>query len=152
MLTIIGKFTGEYRFLSNFYKAGIRFGRYTYPTAEHLYQYLKTTPGSNWESYFRMNENPADAKKIGGSILIPPYWDRYRRCHMRMVLRLKFEDKYLAKRLKSTGEATLVEGNTWHDNYWGNCTCAECTKITGGNTLGKLLMELRANLSKKKGV
>lgn len=149
MLTIIGKFTGEYRFLSNFHKSSIRFGNHTYPTAEHLYQYLKTTPGSNWESYFRLNDNPTDAKRVGGSIPIAPYWDRYRRCHMRLVLRLKFENNLLTKKLVRTGKAELVEGNTWHDNYWGNCICKKCKIIPGGNTLGKLLMELRANLAEK---
>ena len=44
----------------------------------------------------------------------------------------------------ATGGAVLVEGNTWHDNYWGCCTCSRCAGRRGRNNLGRLLMKLRA--------
>lgn len=37
----------------------------------------------------------------------------------------------------------IVEGNYWHDNYWGNCTCDKCKNIEGQNKLGKILMKIR---------
>ena len=49
-------------------------------------------------------------------------------------------------RLLSTSNATLVEGNWWHDNFWGDCYCPKCKGIPGANTLGRLLMELRSKL------
>jgi predicted NAD-dependent protein-ADP-ribosyltransferase YbiA (DUF1768 family) len=51
----------------------------------------------------------------------------------------------LAEKLLATGEEILVEGNTWHDNFWGRCSCRNC-RGKGVNHLGQLLMERRAAL------
>ncbi len=140
-------FTAQYRFLSNFYASSIRFGRYTYPTTEHLFQFLKSKPGSSWETAIRLARSPGKAKIAGQSLVLTVDWDDTRVAMMRLVLRLKFEDKHLVRRLKSTGTAKLIEGNTWHDNFWGDCTCKQCKGIVGKNMLGILLMDLRENLS-----
>ncbi len=140
-------FTSQYRFLSNFYPSSIRLGRHVYPTAEHLFQFLKTKPGSSWEEAIRLARSPGKAKIAGRSLILPVDWHDTRVVMMQLVLRLKFEDKYLAKRLKGTGTAKLIEGNTWHDNFWGDCTCKQCRDIVGKNVLGVLLMDLRQNLS-----
>ena len=50
--------------------------------------------------------------------------------------------------LLSTNDAILIEGNTWHDNTWGDCSCGdrpECKK-PGLNLLGKALMLVRKEL------
>jgi hypothetical protein len=36
----------------------------------------------------------------------------------------------------------IIEQNTWHDNYWGDCTCLRCFRI-GENYLGRIWMDLR---------
>jgi len=59
---------------------------------------------------------------------------------MKSCLQEKFSDPLLRKKLLATGNATLIEGNTWGDTYWGVC------KGKGQNKLGKLLMELRSEL------
>ena len=143
---LIRYFTAQYRFLSNFYKISIRFGKHTYPTAEHLFQFLKTKPGSSWEATFRLARSPGKAKIMGQSLELPVDWEHTKVALMRIVLRLKFEDRPLARRLKGTGTAKLIEGNTWHDNFWGDCTCKQCKDIVGRNMLGMLLMDLRSNL------
>jgi hypothetical protein len=51
---------------------------------------------------------------------------------------------YLGQRLKETGDTVLIEGNTWHDNYWGVCECGRCKG--GVNKLGELLMKVRGTL------
>ncbi len=142
----IRHFTGQYKFLSNFYMISIRFGKHTYATAEHLFQFLKTKPGSHWESAVRLSRSPAMAKKMGQQCELQTGWDDMRIGMMAMVLRLKFQDKHLAKRLKETGTAKLIEGNVWHDNFWGDCTCKSCRDVTGRNLLGILLMRLRGDL------
>ena len=48
--------------------------------------------------------------------------------------------------LLSTGGGDLVEGNRWHDNFWGRCVCRACRRIGGANVLGTLLMQVRAEL------
>jgi ribA/ribD-fused uncharacterized protein len=64
---------------------------------------------------------------------------------MEFGLRWKFQPEalYWHPKLISTGDEELIEINTWHDNFWGNCICAKCEKIKGQNWLGKLLMKIR---------
>lgn len=63
---------------------------------------------------------------------------------MEEILRMKFtQNTKLRKRLLATRNERLVEGNTWHDNFWGECYCPHCENKVGLNHLGKLLMEIR---------
>ncbi len=64
---------------------------------------------------------------------------------MEQVLHAKFGDPELADQLVSTHPHQLVEGNTWHDQFWGDCHCGRCPG-DGENMLGVALMELRAKL------
>lgn len=52
----------------------------------------------------------------------------------------------LREKLLNTGNAILIEGTTWHDNYWGNCTCDRCANKFGRNQLGKTLMKVHEEL------
>ena len=57
------------------------------------------------------------------------------------IIRSKFKhNPDLAKKLLATGNAELIEGNTWNDTYWGVCNGA------GQNKLGEVLMATRSNL------
>ena len=53
----------------------------------------------------------------------------------------------LRKKLLATGDAYIVEGNHWHDNFWGNCSCSRCDRLVGQNHLGKILMLIRKRIS-----
>jgi len=57
----------------------------------------------------------------------------------------KFDKERTVQMLLDTGSQELVEGNVWHDNFWGNCTCSKCPE-PGENHLGKLLMKIRSEL------
>jgi len=134
-------FEGEHRFLSNFYPSEIVWEGAPYPTAEHLYQAMKadTKAGREW---VRSAPTAAAAKSRGRQVRISSGWRGRRIDAMRSVLRAKFaQNPELARRLDATGEAELLEGNTWGDNFWG-CDL----EGRGRNHLGKLLMELRASL------
>jgi len=52
----------------------------------------------------------------------------------------------LGRQLLDTHPRLLVEGNYWHDNYWGDCACMKCNQKPGLNKLGKILMRVRADL------
>lgn len=52
----------------------------------------------------------------------------------------------LKKLLLDTKDAYLIEGNWWHDNYWGDCYCPKCSKTLGKNMLGTILMRVREEL------
>ena len=47
----------------------------------------------------------------------------------------------LREQLLATGEAQLIEGNTWNDTFWGVC------KGKGQNWLGRILVEVREELA-----
>ena len=62
---------------------------------------------------------------------------------IRQFLLQKFSNTKLRDKLLSSGDAILIEGNYWHDNFWGDCYCDRCSNIVGQNQLGKLLMKVR---------
>jgi predicted NAD-dependent protein-ADP-ribosyltransferase YbiA (DUF1768 family) len=59
---------------------------------------------------------------------------------MATIVTNKFKDPILRKKLLDTGDADLVEGNTWHDQEWG------AYKGVGNNYLGKILMVVREHI------
>jgi len=66
---------------------------------------------------------------------------------MTTIVRNKFKaHPDLKKKLLETGTAKLIEGNTWHDTFWG----VNINTGKGENHLGKILMQVRSEL--KNGV
>jgi hypothetical protein len=136
---IIDTFREQYAFLSNFYIYPFYAGGKQWQTSEHLFQALKTTIPSERE-WVRQAPTPAEAKSRGRRVTLRSDWNDIRLNVMRYCLKVKF-DSPLGQKLKATGDAILVEGNTWRDTYWGMCNGV------GENHLGKLLMELRDTLA-----
>ncbi|UDL16866.1 hypothetical protein SEA_ATUIN_139 [Arthrobacter phage Atuin] len=145
----INEFKGNTFFLSNFYVGKpIHYGVFDYASGEHLFNALKTVNLKEQE-WVRSAPTPGEAKKRGRQVNLRPNWDndiRYKA--MRAVVGRKFmQDWSLAVNLYITFDAELIEGNTWHDNVWGNCTCGRAAcEVEGQNHLGKLLMEYRDNV------
>jgi ribA/ribD-fused uncharacterized protein len=143
---IINEFNGQYAFLSNFYSSNIDTPIGIFPTAEHLYQASKTTILADKEK-IRLASSPGKAKRMGQKVTLVPFWDHIKVIVMLAVVQDKFsQNSDLAKKLLDTGSARLIEGNTWHDNEWGDCTCSKCQNILGDNLLGIVLMTVRAEL------
>lgn len=144
---MISYFTYRNRFLSNFHPAMIFYEGLWYPTVEHAYQASKST---DQEYRKEISELPVKragkAKRKGREVRLRPEWDEiFKLDMMEKFLRLKFKDGFLAKKLLETDPQELVEGNQWHDNYWGNCFCDNCDTL-GRNMLGKLLMKIREDM------
>lgn len=153
----IQRFRDEYRFLSNFWVAPITLpatgpqsflahlhGR-TAPTSEHFYQAAKTLDPIEAERIVTA-ETPHEAKDLGQAVEPHPDWERAKIAVMEEVLAAKFDQHPpLRAKLLDTGDEPLIEGNPWHDTFWGACTCDEHNGA-GDNNLGRLLMELRARL------
>lgn len=136
-LQVIDRFTGEYRFLSNFFPAPVVLDGIEYPTVEHAYQAAKTEIEADREKV-ALARTPGEAKRVGRTLHLRPNWDtHWRKRVMRELLRQKFHDCLLARKLEETEDFELVEGNYWGDTYWGVCNGV------GKNMLGKLLMEIR---------
>ncbi len=136
---MIDSFTGEYRFLSNFYPSEITFEGIVYPTVEHAYQALKSLDIPTRKRISRM-ATPRDAKQAGRLVYLRPQWDEIKVAVMHDLIRLKFAIPELRKKLLDTGTQWLVEGNNWGDRYWGE------VNGQGHNYLGKVLMVVRKEL------
>lgn len=141
---VINDFHGKYFFLSNFYPSPIEYNGRIWPTVEHAFQAAKVDVETA-EKIFQAT-TPGEAKRFGRQGKMRDDWDVVRIDVMRECLRSKFlNNSELKQKLLDTGDAILIEGTTWHDNYWGVCSCDKCRNkgIPGKNMLGILLMEVR---------
>lgn len=143
MPNIVTSFSGKYDFLSNFYPCIITYDGYTVPSAEHAFQAAKAAD-SYTKSLIVNAETPGKAKRLGRRCNMRQDWELIKDKVMLDILRQKFAPGTpLAVKLDQTGSAILVEGNTWHDNYWGSCSCDRCQN-DGQNVLGQLLIKVRS--------
>lgn len=134
----ITEFSGDYRFLSNFFPAYVKYDGLYYNTTENAFQAAKT------EDYSQrcqiQSVSPGEAKRLGRAVTLRPDWEFLKDGIMLDLLRQKFSKEPLRAQLLATGAAKLVEGNSHNDHYWGVCNG------TGLNKLGELLMKVRAEL------
>ena len=141
---MITSFKDDYEFLSNFYPCKITIAGYTFPSVENAYQAMKCANLSDYGQF--VNIGPAEAKKLGRKVQLRSDWEQIKYNVMRQLLDLKFQDKVLLKMLQDTAPESIIEGNYWHDNYWGMCQCDKCKSKIKYNHLGELLQRKR-NLS-----
>jgi ribA/ribD-fused uncharacterized protein len=143
---IIDDFKGDFAFLSNFHQCDFVFEGLTYHTSEAAFQAQKCATEDEKIKYTTVT-NPVAAKRMGKKEPgFPSNWNEISYGIMKNILKAKFAVPELREKLKATGDAVLIEGNRHHDNRWGNCTCDRCKNREGQNWLGKILMELRAEL------
>jgi len=128
-------FRGEAFFLSNFFveKDGL--------TSEHKFQSAKTY-APEWQRRILDAPTPAKAKYEGRSVPLRPDWEDIKLGVMRLVVQTKFTDPDLRRLLLATGDADLIEANTWGDRTWG----VDEKTGKGQNLLGRLIMETRGLL------
>lgn len=129
----------------------MKYGGDTYLTPENFYQAMKTKDSAQRTRISKLT--PSQAKWAGRGLDIRPDWNDIKLKVMEYALRHKFTPGvHQHQLLMDTGSTTIVEYNTWHDNFWGVCYCGQltgspfglrsCTR--GKNHLGKILMRLRA--------
>ena len=141
MSEAITRFRGEYEFLSNFYESPVTFGGLTYGSTEAAFQAQKCTTDEERKAFTEYR--PMDSKKAGRNVKLRPDWDAVKVGLMEGIIRAKFtQNAGLAARLIATGERELVEGNNWHDLFWG----ADGKTGEGENHLGRILMKIRDEL------
>jgi N-glycosidase YbiA len=133
-----------YEWLSNFYIHTVSYQGRDWMTTEHAYQAAKTL-NSEYQERIRQAESPGQAKWLGQrrqfdrfGIALRKDWETVKYDIMIDLLRIKFSDPELRRKLLSTGDAKLVEGNTWNDRVWG------VVDGEGQNNLGRSLMLVRA--------
>lgn len=138
-MNTINNFRGEFDFLSNFTPCPIRYEGILYPSVEHAFQGCKCARPED-RAKIAMLATPALAKKAGRRVQMREDWDLVKVGVMRELLRIKFSNPALREKLLATGDAVLIEGNTWNDTFWGVC------RGQGENNLGRLLMDVRDEL------
>ena len=140
-MTIIDQFSGDYDFLSNFHPSPIEVDGVVHPTVEHAFQAAKTFDRTEKQSVGQA-ATPGLAKRLGRRVRLRPDWEKVKIGIMEALVRLKFTTHAdLREKLLATGDAQLIEGNTWNDRFWGMC------RGEGRNELGQILMRVRAELA-----
>lgn len=136
----IDRFTGEYKFLSNFYieKDG--------KSLEHRFQAAKFDHDADRDLYdlVMSQPTPGKAKSVARrySSYVDADWTRGVSVQVMLtLLREKFAyGSELGEKLIGTGNAWLEEGNHWGDEFYGT------VGGRGANVLGMLLMIVRGEL------
>ena len=146
MTTPITRFSGEYDFLSNFYPSAIELDSVLYPTVEHAFQAAKTFDAD--ERYkLQIAPTPAAVKHAGRRVKLRSDWESVKVGIMEGLVRDKFtRHPELAEALLGTGDADLIEGNTWNDRTWGMTRDRKSGQWIGKNHLGRILMKVRDEL------
>lgn len=135
-------FRSKYGFLSNFYSCEIEYEGIKYPTTEHAYQAAKFDD-PEIKMQIASLPSPLAAKQAGKLSIVSDDWRAKSLQVMYDVCKLKFEQPKFRDRLLATGDAELVEGNTWGDDFWGMCNGQ------GSNYLGRILMKIRSEIKTK---
>lgn len=157
---LIDSFKGQYAFLSNFYVCPfpIVVGSKQAKTVEALFQANKTLDPITQDKILSLSTGTA-AKKLGQKVELRPDWDEKKVGIMEYLISLKFPlsaslpNGSLTQKLVATGDAHLVEGNDWGDQFWG---CVRPPDVQNGpwmgqNWLGVILMDRRARLNGQVG-
>ena len=138
----ITQFRNVYFFLSNFYPSPVYYDGSKYSTVEHAYQAAKTTD-QHARVGIRNLPNPGDAKRMGRRVVCRLDWNEVKLDVMYDLVKQKFSsDEVLQARLLATYDTELIEGNYWHDTFWG----VDLRTGKGENHLGKILMWVREEL------
>jgi ribA/ribD-fused uncharacterized protein len=136
---MIDSFTGEYRWLSNFFPCQVCLDTELYDSVESAYQAAKTLNVDDRRKIQLMK--PGEAKKFGKSVKLREDWEQVKLQIMENLLRQKFASgSSFAEKLLDTDYEELIEGNWWYDTFWGRC------KGIGENHLGRILMTIRYDL------
>lgn len=157
-MSYINSFRGRFVFLSNFYPCKIEHKGITYPSVEHYYVALKVTgmqfidgvyyTAPDFRELVARILDAGYVKKLGRRVKVRSDWDDKKLDFMEWGIREKFKDPNLSEMLLSTGDLELIEGNDWHDVWWGQCSCPKC-RGGGQNYLGRILMKVREELKQQ---
>ena len=141
MSGVIDQFKGRYFFLSNFYSAPVTYNGLTFQNNEAAFQSAKCP----YRAEAFCDLDPSSAKRMGRRVYLRRDWEEVKTGVMYEVCKAKFtQNKDLQDCLLGTGDAELIEGNTWGDRVWGVCDGV------GENRLGKILMQIRSELQEQR--
>jgi ribA/ribD-fused uncharacterized protein len=133
----ISEFSGQYRWLSNFWLAPIEIQGWSFASTEHAYQAAKSLDPEDWKLIQRQ-QSPSYAKFHGSKLKLRPDWNEIKLAVMWEITACKYDQHPdLHAKLMTTKGIELIEGNHWGDTFWGVC------RGKGENHLGRIIMEYR---------
>lgn len=134
---MVDSFSGEYRWLSNFWPVSVNYDGYVFKTVEHAYQALKC---KYYNEFLEVKncDTPGQAKRLARQKIMRDDWEQIKTQVMFHLLQQKFSNPEMWALLVATGNQPIVEGNEWGDTFWGVC------RGKGENHLGKMIMAIRA--------
>ena len=134
-------FRGEFAFMSNMYSVDFEWDGRMYHNSEAAFQSAKSLNPAERDRFSEMKG--AVAKREGKKVLLRGDWNDVKVDIMEEIVLAKFsQNPKLAQKLIATGDMELMEGNAWHDTFWG----VDAATGNGENHLGKILMKVRAIL------
>ena len=146
--SIISGFFGSYRYLSNFWPALVEWKGLTFPSVEVAYQAAKCVNPEGMADFLKLT--PAEAKRLGNKVSVDLKEWEYRKYQvMHYLLMQKFSRHVdLRRLLQRTGTKTLIEANSWKDQWWGvyysfDAQAKEWICVGGKNRLGEALENVR---------
>jgi len=144
-------FTGQNRWLCNFFACSVTYNGIVFSSVENAYQAAKSDNIAVQKTFVGLL--PGDAKKLGQKVELRPDWEtevfieelkitapKKVKIMYDLVLQ-KFSEATLMKLLLDTGDAHLEEGNRHGDTFWGT------VYRSGQNYLGIILMAVRKRLT-----
>lgn len=144
---MIKEFKNQYFFLSNFYEYPIYYNKLVFCNAEAAFQAQKAI--NEKDQYKFINLNASQARKLGKTIQLRKDWEEIKDNVMYEIVKRKFTiNKELQQKLLETKEEELIEGNWWHDTYWG----VDSKTGIGQNKLGKILMKVREEVKNNNAI
>lgn len=146
-------FAGEWAFLSNMFPCSFIFENIRFTSSEPCYQFKRARTCNDLNKAHRIiiTDDPFECKRIGDKVDETDDWDALSESTMRNINKLKFEQNpHLIELLLTTGNCTLQEATT--NTFWGigasiRSKAARDNTATGQNVLGKILMQLRSELT-----
>lgn len=155
ILNGLNGFNDKFSFLSNFYShknINIKLpydaqnGKfYSSNNVETLFQAAKCLKINDIEKILKAT-TPGQAKRLGKKIELRPDWEIIKTKVMKELIENKFKLNPVLKKqlINIPNDKYIVEMNVWNDKEWGVCS----KTLIGNNKLGKILMEVKAELEK----
>jgi ribA/ribD-fused uncharacterized protein len=137
------KTADKYGFLNNYYQSNFSLYNEKWNTVEHAYQAQKFL---NREEYNKIvsAKTPKQARDLGQQGNIRADWNNIKIKIMKGCVFAKFKQNYILRcKLLETENEEIIEDSP-EDNFWGQINGV------GQNNLGKILMEVRAELLESK--
>jgi ribA/ribD-fused uncharacterized protein len=135
----------DFYVLSNFSAFSLEWFGYRFDTSEAAYHWMKFSEDGQSEicDAILLAKSAHDAFKIAERFkeVRREDWDDTKVGIMKKILRAKADQhEYVLRKLLATGDRELIE-DSWRDDFWGWGPNKD-----GQNQLGKLWMEIRAEL------